>query len=356
VQYNVRVPDRGRLEVALGVVRDDAPITFRIIAAPQGGVSDTLLAESWADPSQTAKRSVDLSHLAGRSVALTFDAEAERTGAVALWVAPTLYTPGRLAVRVLDDRTGTPTPARVRLTTANGATAPLPDQAIGIMWGRVDQAMGYGFQPDSSFYVDGSFDVELEPGRYQLKLSKGNEYLEQRHELAVEPGHRLARTFRLERWVNMPERGWYSADDHIHLRRSPRENPMILKWVAAEDINVGALLQMGDVWASYHVQYAFGRHGVYQLEEHMLTSGQEEPRTHEVGHTISLGAGEFVRFASEYYHYDRVFDRVHELGGVTGYAHQGVLFAGYRGMTLRRVARRCTARWVYMPHIPRCAR
>lgn len=65
----------------------------------------------------------------------------------------------------------------------------------------------------------------------------------------------------------------------------------------------------------------------------MLLTGQEEPRTSELGHTISFAADRLVRFADDYYSSDRVFDRIHELGGVTGYAHQGMLFHGYRGMT-----------------------
>lgn len=59
-------------------------------------------------------------------------------------------------------------------------------------------------------------------------------------------GDRLARDYRLARWIDMPARGWYSADDHIHIRRSPRENPLILDWIAAEDVHVGVMLQMGD--------------------------------------------------------------------------------------------------------------
>lgn len=66
----------------------------------------------------------------------------------------------------------------------------------------------------------------------------------------------------------------------------------------------------------------------------MLLSGQEDPRTSELGHTISFGADQFVRFATDYYSSDRVFDRIHERGGVTGYAHQAISFHGYRGMTL----------------------
>ena len=99
----------------------------------------------------------------------------------------------------------------------------------------------------------------------------------------------------------MPARGWYSADDHIHIRRSPRENPYILKWIAAEDVHVGALLRMGDSWRTYFEQYAFGDEGVYEDKGRVLTPGQEEPRTHEIGHTISLMADDTVRMEEEYY-------------------------------------------------------
>ena len=334
VEYQVRVPDTGRLDMALGVLRGDVPVTFRVSATPEGGPTETLLEESWADRTRWMPRSVDLSHLAGQTVGLTLEAEVDRVGTVALWRAPTLYTPSRFSATIVDGATGETTPVRVRLADANGASAPLPEAAIGIMWGPDDRASGYGFQRDSAFYVDGAFEVELQPGTYHMSISKGYEYLRQQQELSLEPGGDLSQTFRLERWIDMPERGWFSADDHIHIRRSPRENPLLLTWIAAEDIHVGALLQMGDFWATYFAQYAWGRDAVYQVEDYFLTSGQEEPRTHEIGHTISLAADAFVRFGGEYYYYDRVFDRVHDLGGLTGYAHKALGFHGYRGMTL----------------------
>jgi len=37
----------------------------------------------------------------------------------------------------------------------------------------------------------------------------------------------------------------------------------------------------------------------------------------------------------DYYSFDRIFDRVHELGGVTGFAHQGISFHGYRGYIVK---------------------
>ena len=69
------------------------------------------------------------------------------------------------------------------------------------------------------------------------------------------------------------------------------------------------------------------RTGRYSEGGRILSPGQEEPRTPEIGHTISLGAREFVRMPRDYYSFDRLFDRVHELGGVTGFAHQGMSFS-----------------------------
>ncbi len=269
----------------------------------------------------------------------------------ALAVAAQLSRDASLEVTILDAETGEPTPVRVRLTDATGrppeqlgasevtrSSFKPPPQAIAVMWGRSDSAEGYALQPDGSFYVDGTFAASLPAGNYRIELSKGYEYAAQAQEIELRPGQRTERTVNLDRWINMPERGWYSSDDHIHVRRSPRENPAILRWVAAEDIHVGNLLQMGDFWHYVFSQYGWGETGRYREGRTILASGQEEPRTPEFGHTISLGADEFVRFQTDYYSYGRLFDRVHELGGISGFAHQGMSFHGYRGMTVNVLA------------------
>ena len=50
----------------------------------------------------------------------------------------------------------------------------------------------------------------------------------------------MKREYKMRRWVDMPARGWYSADDHIHLRRSPADNHAIAQWIAAEVVHVAA--------------------------------------------------------------------------------------------------------------------
>ena len=97
LEYRVRVPEAGRLDLGLGVLREDAPVTFRIAAAPDGADAEILLEETYADKERWAQRSVDLSGLAGRTVTLSLEAEADRAGPVALWSAPTLTGSGDAA-------------------------------------------------------------------------------------------------------------------------------------------------------------------------------------------------------------------------------------------------------------------
>ncbi|GAB3949449.1 hypothetical protein GCM10028805_25650 [Spirosoma harenae] len=241
---------------------------------------------------------------------------------------------GQLAVTILDATTNQPTPVRVRITRNNQPVSQLPTEAIAVMYGLWDHEDGYGFQPDSSFYVAGHFRLSLPAGTYELSLSKGTEFLRQTHKLTITAGKKTPRTFRLMRWINMASQGWYSTDGHIHLRRSPRDNPLILSWLKAEDVHVGALLRMGDFWETYYPQYAYGEKGVYQQGDYMVTSGQEDPRTSELGHVFAIGAADRVRKSSRYYFFDEVFDKIHQLGGITGYAHQAETFHGYRGLTL----------------------
>ncbi len=90
--YRLRVPAQGRLDLALGVLAADAPVTFAVTAAAGGGKVDTLLEERHADPERWALRSVDLSKYAGRVVTLSLNA-AGAQGAVAFWGAPTVSGP-----------------------------------------------------------------------------------------------------------------------------------------------------------------------------------------------------------------------------------------------------------------------
>ncbi len=93
VEYRVRVPEGGRLDVGLGVLRDDVPVTFRVDVQATGGEPVALLEEPYDDQDSWGQRSVDLAEFAGRSVTLALETNAEEAGTLAFWGAPTLSGP-----------------------------------------------------------------------------------------------------------------------------------------------------------------------------------------------------------------------------------------------------------------------
>ena len=98
VEYRVKVPEGGRLDFAMGVLREDVPVTFRVTAIPDGGRDDeptTLFEEHYADKEAWGQRSVDLADFAGQTVTLGLEADSEDGGRVALWGAPTVTGGGQ---------------------------------------------------------------------------------------------------------------------------------------------------------------------------------------------------------------------------------------------------------------------
>lgn len=74
--------------------------------------------------------------------------------------------------------------------------------------------------------------ASLKPGKYTLTVERGKEYIpvEKTIEVKDEP---VDVSIELSRWIDMPARGWYSGDTHIH-----RPVAELLNAVPAEDLNV----------------------------------------------------------------------------------------------------------------------
>jgi len=90
LQYRLRTPQAGRLDVGLGVLKEDAPIDFKITVKPDVGDVVTVLEESYSDHKHWAQRRVDLSDFSGKMITLSLEAEADREGTVAFWAKPTV--------------------------------------------------------------------------------------------------------------------------------------------------------------------------------------------------------------------------------------------------------------------------
>jgi arylsulfatase A-like enzyme len=90
LEYRVRVPEAARLDVALGVLRSDVPVTFRVEVQEGESEAETAFERTVSDSERWHQHTVDLSPWGGRTVTFSLGADAERQGTVALWGAPTL--------------------------------------------------------------------------------------------------------------------------------------------------------------------------------------------------------------------------------------------------------------------------
>jgi len=90
LEYQVKIPEEGRIDTGLGILRGDAPVTFKVLAKAAGREGEVLFEEKYSDKGCWAQRAVDLSRFSGKTITLTLETDAERAGTVALWGAPTL--------------------------------------------------------------------------------------------------------------------------------------------------------------------------------------------------------------------------------------------------------------------------
>ena len=255
--------------------------------------------------------------------------------------APGNPQPGKLKLTILESDSGQPTPARVELQDSKGqgyvAEDALPAgcdcEGMGKEpeWDTLEEAITRlskkvqnTYTGTVQFYSAGQVETSLPPGAYQLRVFKGIEYQAQTRQLKIRSNETTEFEVKMTRWVNMPEQGWFGADDHLHIAR-PVEglNPFISKIMQAEDIHVANLLQMGFYRHNITLQYAHGPGSIYQKGHYILASGQENPRTHFLGHAITLGAHSEFNFPENYVIYRLFWEEAHRQGGLSGYAHFG---------------------------------
>lgn len=227
---------------------------------------------------------------------------------------------GQLSVTVTDTE-GKRTPCFIALEDrATGNAFPLPQPHFQALSGKTTARFQWDGQ--HPVHCDGQITLPLPEGDWRVSVGKGIEYIPAVIEVNVAGGEETNVSVTLERHIDMPTRGWWSGDCHVHIERpDPSIDAHILMAAQAEDIHVTNTLTWGDVEAVHAPQYAFGQAGSVRDGDYWLIPGQEEPRTSLLGHTIMLNIPEFVRDQKHYYLYDRVFKRVRESGGLVGYAH-----------------------------------
>ncbi len=250
---------------------------------------------------------------------------------------------GKVRIEIRDSVSGAPLPARVGLYDATGR-APLPSDDALLVERFADKVRLLPIDPRAfwpshnrlGFYVTQDYDAEVPAGTYEIAATHGPEFRADHQNIEILPDQTTRVSIRLRRYVDLPQQGWFSGDDHIHLARDNARDPGVWAQVAAEDVHLGNLLQMGNISGTYFEQPAWGKAGQFQQDGYAVVSGQEDPRTGQLGHTIHHNLQKPIHLSQDsYFLYSHAFDETHRQGGLTGYAHLNApWFNVVRGLAL----------------------
>ncbi len=244
------------------------------------------------------------------------------------------------SLTVVDTATREQVPARVGLYASEGGRMPLPsNDAISVHRFADDVRMQWltpkGAWPldhRSIFYIAGRYAATAPAGSYDLVVVRGPEYRTHRSRVKLVANGSNNLVVRLERYEDMPAAGWYSGESHVHLMRERTEDMDVWNQLAAEDLYVSNLVEMGNIATTYFPQPKWGREGIFSHRGRFLVSGQEDPRTVMRGHTLHWNTGVHAHMDDAFFQYHTVFEKTRATGAVTGYAHRGESFNAERGL------------------------
>ena len=209
---------------------------------------------------------------------------------------------------------------------------PLPSRRVA----AYDEYPDFFFQPQ--IYRSDGEHVLLPPGKYNVTVTRGPEYIKQQTQLIVPGGVKNhSASFQLKRWINMSRLGWFSADHHVHAAGcshydSPEEGVKpkdMWRQALGENLDIAAVLAWGPGW--YHQKTFFtGKDNPLSTMKNIMRNDVEVsgfPSSHG-GHIVLLRLRE-----DDYPGTEKVedwpswtlpvFAWAKSQNAVTGYAHSG---------------------------------
>ena len=231
----------------------------------------------------------------------------------------------------MTDALGAAVPVRLSVTGADGRGW-APDGA----WRHADDGFDRAVRPFeiTYFHARGGTELTLPAGKYTVLSTHGLEYAPAKAVVEVSAGNAAATSLRLERLMDLPARGWWSGDLHVHMNYGGayRNDPARLRAQAeAEDLHVVENLIVNKEQRIPDVAFFRGSLDPVSTAT-TLVRHDEEFHTSWWGHTGHLGltrnlilpnyAGYFdTAAASLFPDNSTIFDLAHAQHGVSGYVH-----------------------------------
>lgn len=229
-----------------------------------------------------------------------------------------LSAPDGNAIRckIVDRRSGKPTPARLRLTDVRG-TDIVPEGHASELAPDAQQG-DVRFQSKRFAYVDSNFDVDPRAMPLGYQVIKGYEFLIAEGRISAEDLRDGGVTIPLTKWSSLSEQGWYSGDIHIH-HITPKTCRLEME---AEDLDVANILTSDFTFDQPQFE---GRLNHYSGGRRLIYVNQEFRNDH-LGHMCLLNLKKLVEpvktmQANEYPLHLRACDEAHAQGGYVSWAH-----------------------------------
>jgi Tol biopolymer transport system component len=286
--------------------------------------------------SRDARRIAYLSNEGGNTSLWTVDVPGGKRTRVEVRTRIYAEPTARLVLTVVDSATQRGTPARVSVSAAAGAPNAGRFFAPDAAWRHADEARVRGEQrlEYGYFQTTGRDTVTVPAGRTIVEVWRGPEYRTARRELTVGPGETRAIRIPLVRLTDLPTKGWWGGDLHVHMNYGGayRNTPAHLALQArAEGLHVLENLVVNKEQRIPDIAYWRPDPDPVSTRDFILAYGQEF-HTGFWGHAGLLALGDHyllpdyagytgTALASLFPTNGAVADMAHAQGGLFGYVH-----------------------------------
>ncbi len=227
--------------------------------------------------------------------------------------------------RIWDRQSGRTLEARVHVLGSTGSFYPPVDAVLKVGGG------------DPYFYSDGAFTVEVPTGQTDVIVERGTEYRPLRMTVDARVGTTVDLDLPLDRWISMPDLGWYAGNTHVHYNdKETRATERLRLDPRVEDLPVlvVSMLVRGDLAYASNA-FPIGRHAL-STHEHVIDIGEEsrhndEPWRIGLGHIMLINIEKVVEPVSrglliddsspDYPPLIDACDGAHEQGGLVLWCH-----------------------------------
>jgi len=182
------------------------------------------------------------------------------------------------------------------------------------------------------FHTTGESEIEVPAGATTIEALKGWEHRPQSTTVNVAAGQTQTVTLRLERLIDLPSRGWYSGDTHVHDLHQGNfglTHQTFFDQLVAEDLHItNALIHMDGTRLMGRWADLTGEPHPLSTKDYILQYAEEFRGS--LGHMALLGINQFVlpfnggngntAYAQPVLDHTYI-DAAHAQGGISGYLH-----------------------------------